>query len=1427
MPIAKNTYKGMNQDTSKTLHSPEFYYEGRDIRVVTDDGLSTGDIENEKGNTYIFRIPTVHKLIGTSAPTGANIIPGSFGITATLGTGNAFYFNTTFFVEPASGTIDDFFKAFKDWLLSDPGFAALDLQVFLVSGGAMVYSADPEHNITQIADPLNRYDIESITSTIIGKGNIREDIYLFSCLASTYEPLKEDNPSFIWKFLYDQSETNIFTPTIRLVYGGNLGFSKEYPIGDEVEGRYESPNIQKIYWVDGKHPIRFLNVAVNNELVSENNLESSPVLETSEIIINSVDSGGSLETGQVQYGYQLGNSQGALTSLSPLSSLVHLTSSQEGSPTNEYFGEPAGKNSGKSVNISVSNLDTEFNIIQLYRIHYKDEFNTPTINIISQNTIINGTTSFTDTGNENLGSLTLSEFTSLINVGLISKTIAVKDDRLFQANIEEETFEIDFDARAYRFNSPSRVAFLHKADGSTLEHTISGTLPTPNWPTDETLDAFNVYNRNFSDSVVPGIKYIYQADGTTIGGQGPNVSYKIETNNQCRLDNDNNSGYPAGGAGGAGIPTKQQRRIKVQNTGNTSLHPNNPYIDNYASPIIDGDRRGYKRGEVYRFGLKFVAKTGISSFVKWIGDIKMPTCADGPNFAISERAISGGDTLGRILYVNFQIDLTTLSPEQVELIDYVEIVRIERKEQDKTILAQGLVNNTIRYIDTSSETHNRIQPFAPSIYEMLNNGVNSEFSGTTALAAQNNTIVEFISPEYLISDSLRFLDGDFLRYQCIMTDWTRNVAIFDTDPIGDANFTERRGENRIFGQVTPDLNTSIVSKGRNSSTSTDDSQVDIQTQIENYTPIIAGAGLSNNIGNIFLENIVDFSGGSITTMSSGIEARGNSKVLLNLDRPITDTNWMGFTPLKWTTNQDGFVIADYKRERLAQYGGASFESRSINTYISTGERITVSSNSIFGIDTYGGDTFIAYFDYLRCSINDVDPISLKYYQEILLFPLETSVNLELRHDRAFTDLAKDYNDIYLPLQESLDYSKAQPNIGTEPLPNLPENATDLYLYNETYSRELEVIKSFPKPLFSNFSKVFDTTTKYSQVKFDNETFDSWTKFLTNSINNVDNKYGPITKLISFKDEILFIQETGFGKWSINPRVQTQASDGQSIELGVGKTLDDYIYISTKFGTNQKFGIISSEQNLYFLDPRTNKLIKTGQGNGSLSDVLGMYSFFKKNLSKELRDNSNPFIGSGITTIFDRKFNEVLFTVKQQDNSYTVGFNELTNTFTGLYSYAPSMYIEDSKNLFSIGPNNLETYVHHFGNHGVYYTRDFVTPIPVTSSVTIIINPQADVSKFFDICELYSQVYDAAGNEIQDETISSVRFYNDYQDTGTITLTNNVNLRKRFRKWRWNIFRDGKARLKNPYLFVTLNFENNNNKRLVLHHLITSFRLRPF
>jgi len=74
-----------------------------------------------------------------------------------------------------------------------------------------------------------------------------------------------------------------------------------------------------------------------------------------------------------------------------------------------------------------------------------------------------------------------------------------------------------------------------------------------------------------------------------------------------------------------------------------------------------------------------------------------------------------------------------------------------------------------------------------------------------------------------------------------------------------------------------------------------------------------------------------------------------------------------------------------------------------------------------------------------------------------------------------------------------------------------------------------------------------------------------------------------------------------------------------------------------------------------------------------------------------------------------------------------------------------------------------------------------------------------------------------------DTLSTLRFYNEYQDTGTINLVVGSNVKRRMRRWRTVIPRDGKARLRNPYIFLDLTFSNSDNKRLVLHDIITHFR----
>lgn len=54
MPSVKNTYMGgMDQDTSNLKFEPSKYFELNDMRIVTEDGSSTGALENEKGNKKI------------------------------------------------------------------------------------------------------------------------------------------------------------------------------------------------------------------------------------------------------------------------------------------------------------------------------------------------------------------------------------------------------------------------------------------------------------------------------------------------------------------------------------------------------------------------------------------------------------------------------------------------------------------------------------------------------------------------------------------------------------------------------------------------------------------------------------------------------------------------------------------------------------------------------------------------------------------------------------------------------------------------------------------------------------------------------------------------------------------------------------------------------------------------------------------------------------------------------------------------------------------------------------------------------------------------------------------------------------------------------------------------------------------------------
>jgi len=166
------------------------------------------------------------------------------------------------------------------------------------------------------------------------------------------------------------------------------------------------------------------------------------------------------------------------------------------------------------------------------------------------------------------------------------------------------------------------------------------------------------------------------------------------------------------------------------------------------------------------------------------------------------------------------------------------------------------------------------------------------------------------------------------------------------------------------------------------------------------------------------------------------------------------------------------------------------------------------------------------------------------------------------------------------------------------------------------------------------------------------------------------------------------------------------------------------------------------------------------------------------------------------------------------NGTTVSYNELLQGFESFHDYKPRIYVNTKRRVLSESTNdNQEIHEHNIGECGTYYNEQFA------SELTIVLNPTVDYATVFHNIELSSEV-SIDDVDQANSTLSSMEFWNNYQSTGKIPLVVNTNIKRRMRKWRAQIPRDNKARLRSTFVFLKVRFENNSNKRLVLHDIIT-------
>lgn len=334
------------------------------------------------------------------------------------------------------------------------------------------------------------------------------------------------------------------------------------------------------------------------------------------------------------------------------------------------------------------------------------------------------------------------------------------------------------------------------------------------------------------------------------------------------------------------------------------------------------------------------------------------------------------------------------------------------------------------------------------------------------------------------------------------------------------------------------------------------------------------------------------------------------------------------------------------RQQTTPYGGYSFTNRLTNIYYGDGNYFESENkwNTVFD-----GDCHIETFEYT--SMHKVYGAYTKNGKDELHFPnthmitysIPTESNIWCKFQHGWT-LSSNAGDNYASFIQSEPCEITEAYVQKEPE----------YIYNSVYSVQNT---SMPFAAYDDlnpqdYNKTIDVRVYYSDLKQNDEIIDSWCKFRSSNFIDVDQKYGPITDICTFKNVLTFFQEQSFGVLSVNDRSVATDNSGQNIVLGTGGVLDRYDYYSNTYGMHkQQFCSVCTTGGLYWFDSHNNVIcLFDGQSvvqlskQGKVQNILNKY---KKNYNFKV--------------FYNNRYNEVVFSILS--DGMQIVYNEMLGKFT--------------------------------------------------------------------------------------------------------------------------------------------------------------------
>lgn len=1142
--------------------------------------------------------------------------------------------------------------------------------------------------------------------------------------------------------------------------------------------RYESDNNIKLYISDltGNHPIIMFPIH-NDEYVGDNFNSTfayqNQLLPTLTVSVST--SSGSLISGMVQYAYRLYSKYGAATPISPLSKTLSLYK-------DNVSGYAAKKRSGRAVDITYPTINyPKLDYIQVYRISYLESGQQPTINLIKDEPVNTG--SAIDTGTNDIQTISVAEFLSMVDFQIIPKQIESKGDYLFAANLKYAQDNVDdlfenFDARAYSSGNKypfggADVYIFSQQDARGLELKNIDTQYLKHAAFDNTA-GYTTYNSLYWDTL----------NSAQLGFRDETVNIAPDTYN------------------GVGVCLRWKYIYAPVYDDGDEVYAKESTVDNAKRIPLNT----FRSEEVYRFGVRLFDNHGRASSVKWIADIMIP-----PSSYIDND--SQGNCYLKLTGIEFSINNSYDDWEDNwKNVSAYEIVRAPRTVADRCTVTQGITGYVMQPRENNGKGLVQLEQICTSGFftqdPVHTNSVADKdaFDDTIKYQQKADSYPEagimFASPEYCyqpddVKDILQsYQDGIQIR----------QIAKYNTEfnlrqQDGIVYYTSKQTSNSDMpyslvlesgngwkiDPTTMDYNANwsgVTEYSQYGKTTIDSSNTPTRwflnyirptysAGVEKYTNtsrnILKMAFIKapkysdfanqqefsydNNVVSIGDKQFVNWSVPMMlkfrdTTTKNSIKAKidnidyeqcwatnnwdhslflypissGGSTILFKADYSTGGSAYTHNNPSALTT-MPRIYITDV-RKPVIPYGGYNKTSIDNSKYISYGDFRKIDLNTVNNINVFSGDTKISPFVY-----NAAHSWYDSTYKAAVKMATVYRVVIECD-----VDTKAQYGSLY-GSEQFYDYRLQDYACGFDTF----TQEKDAYLYNTVYNSTPDVLSWTTDAENTKKFNNYDTRIHYSEQKTNNEEIDSWLRFKSANFIDTDTRHGEITGMKLFKDKLIFWQENAAGIAAVNERIVLKDASDNKVQLGTGGVLERTDYISTMYGLKpRQLAYEVSNDHLYWWDSDRKELLQYTDGYNVIPLISTKQA---KNYINNMEDESET-----PTLIYDNKYKELICNLRDEQS---LVYSEQLQQFTSIYTFNPAFKWQ-ANTLLYLTKNKLHQYLYNETSQqdGVQLFGEDACP-----HIEYVVNKDSQYNKVFDIQTFGGRFYGGNTTDPLNENIN--------------------------------------------------------------------------